>query len=208
MYYCPKCDEENIAAIEAKVAEERHNRLCRGVPPRYHDADLRQFDAASIAPILKWAENPTGFLFVNGPVGTGKTHAACAVQKRLNAAGRHSTLVFSAEMFQELHKSFGKQSNKDEGSIVDQYAKGIAIFDDVGVQKTSDYTTDAWYKIIDQRYRYNIPTMFTTNHTVGELAEKLGVRTASRIASGVRLTFGGDDRRVIKNPHWTIKAFD
>jgi DNA replication protein DnaC len=209
LYYCPKCDEENEAEAAARAAEERRARLLSGIPPRYHDADLRQFDAALIAPIIKWAANPAGFLFVNGPVGTGKTHAACAVKKRLNYDSRYSSLVFSMDMFQELHKSFGKRTDTEEDAVIRRYApessKSIVIFDDVGAQKVSEYTTEAWFKIIDRRYRHNAPTMFTTNLTFKELAANVGDRTASRIASGVRITFDGDDRRIKMNPSWTTK---
>jgi len=210
--YCPKCEEERLAMIEEENARKREARLIRDIPPHYRDADLRQFDPAVIAPVLKWAENPSGFLYVTGKVGAGKTHLACAVKKKLNADGRVSSLVFSADMFLALHKSFNSKKNAkadkaDEDVIIKKYAPDsggdIAIFDDVGAQKVSDYTTDAWYKIIDRRYRNNSPTMFTTNLSPEELDLRLGDRIISRIVSGTVFNFPGDDRRIKK--HWTEK---
>jgi len=207
LYYCPKCEAENVAEAEAVKARKRRAELLRGIPPHYHAADLRQFDAKIIAPVLKWAENPAGILYVTGKVGVGKTHLACAVQKKLNADGRKSALVFSSEMFLSLHKSFGRKADDDEDTVVKRYAPesgdDIAIFDDVGAQKISDYTVDAWFKIIDRRYRNNNPTMFTTNLTPEELDKRLGDRIISRILSGTVFNFPGDDRRIAK--HWTEK---
>ncbi|GBU21046.1 hypothetical protein R80B4_00935 [Fibrobacteres bacterium R8-0-B4] len=207
--YCPKCEEEKMIAEAEREAARLQRRVLRGVPPHYHGADLRQFDAAAVAPALKWAENPAGFLFIGGSVGTGKTHLACAVQKKLNADGRKSALVFSSEMFLLLHRSFSK--NKDGGlvedEVVDKYASkrggDIAIFDDVGVHKVSDYTTEAWFKIIDRRYRNDSPTMITTNLTPKELAAAVGDHNSSRIMSGAWVEFKGEDRRLKK--HWTEK---
>jgi len=205
--YCPECEEERLAEIEAEKARERQARLTRGIPPHYRDADLRQFDPTTIAPVLKWAENPSGFLYVTGKVGAGKTHLACAVKKKLNADGRDSSLVFSTDMFLALHKSFNRKANAEEDAVIGKYAPesggGIAIFDDVGAQKVSDYTVDAWYKIIDRRYRNNCPTMFTTNLTPEELEDTLSDRVISRILSGAVFNFPGDDRRIQK--HWTDK---
>jgi len=212
--YCPKCEEERLAQIEAEKAREREARLIHAIPPHYRDADLRQFDPAVIAPVLKWSENPTGFLYVTGKVGVGKTHLACAVKKKLNADGRVSSLVFSADMFLSLYKSFNSRKNAEaeEDAVIGKYAPesggDIAIFDDVGAQKVSDYTTDAWYKIIDRRYRNNCPTMFTTNLSPDELDRRLGDRIISRIISGVVFEFPGEDRRLQKAKNWVAETFD
>jgi len=207
-WYCPVCAE----AIERKAAEDEARRrrelLWRGIPPHYRGADLSHFDAASIAPVLKWVAEPKGFVYIHGSCGVGKTHLACAVQKKLNADGWYGKLVFSSEMFLSLYKSFGRNSAVMEDEILNRYAPekeaDIAIFDDVGAQKISDYTVDAWYKIVDRRYRGNYPTIFTTNLKPGELSATLGDRTASRIISGVKIEIKGEDRRV-KKKHWTEK---
>jgi DNA replication protein DnaC len=212
--YCPRCEEERLEAEAAEKTRALQARLTHDIPPHYRDADLRQFDPAVIAPVLKWAEEPTGFLYVTGKVGAGKTHLACAVKKKLNAAGRGSSLVFSADMFLALYKSFNSKKNAeaDEEAIIKKYAPDsggdIAIFDDVGAQKVSDYTTDVWYKIIDRRYRNNYPTMFTTNLSPEELDRRLGDRIISRIISGVVFEFPGEDRRLQRAKNWVAEKFD
>jgi len=207
-YYCPKCEHELFVKEQKQAAKERHERLMRGVPHSYQSADLGQFDAKLIAPVIKWADNPRGFLCVTGSCGVGKTHLACAVQKRLNAAGAKGQLVFAAEMFLELRKSFGDKATVKEDAVLAKYAPDAPgaepmIFDDVGAQKASEYTVDAWYKIIDRFNRHGNPVMVTTNLTPDEMVAMLGERTASRIMSGGVVEIVGEDRRVKK--HWTEK---
>jgi DNA replication protein DnaC len=209
-WYCPACAEENERMAAMTEAAARHRRIIRGIPPHYQIASLGDFAEADIAPVVKWTKAPAGFIYVHGACGVGKTHLACAVQKRLNADGVFSDLVFSAEMFLQLHKSFGRNPADMEDAVIAKYAPfsgvSIALFDDVGAQKVSDYTVDAWYKIVDRRYRHNLPTFFTSNLTPKELAATLGARTASRIISGALFELTGEDRRTKKHKaHWTEK---
>jgi DNA replication protein DnaC len=209
-WYCPACAEEIERKAAAAEAEARHRQLLRGIPPRYQTANFGDFAPADIAPVVKWAKAPAGFIYVHGTCGVGKTHLICAVQKQFNADGVFSDLVFSSEMFLQLHKSFGRNAADMEDAIIAKYAPfsgaSVVLFDDVGAQKISDYTVDAWYKIVDRRYRQNLPTFFTSNLTPKELAATLGDRTASRIQSGTLLELKGEDKRMKKRKaHWTEK---
>ena len=205
--YCPKCQSELIKAAREQEARERHERLVDGIPLHYQGAELSQFDRDLIAAVLEWAKDPKGFLYVSGGSGAGKTHLACAVKKDFNVRGISSRLVFSGEMFLQLRKSYWKNSEEREADVVAAYApsgdRRPVIFDDVGAQKISETTADAWFNIIDRRYRSDGPTMITTNLSEAELADALSLRVQSRICSGLSLVLPGKDRRV--REHWTSK---
>lgn len=207
-HYCPACEHERIVREKEQEAKERYERLTRGVPHNYLHADIKQFDAKLIAPVIEWADKPRGFLCVTGSCGVGKTHLACAVQKHLNAAGAKGQLVFVREMFLRLRKSFGENAKEKEYAVFAQYAPDFngaepAIFDDVGVGKLSDYNIEVWDEIIDRYYRNKNPMMITTNLNVEELSKVLGDRAASRISSGSVIALIGEDRRL--TGHWTEK---
>lgn len=74
----------------------------------------------------------------------------------------------------------------------------LAIFDDIGAQKISDYVIEAWYNIIDRRYMFEHPTIFTSNLSLKEISVFMSDRIASRIASGIVFKLQGDDRRIHK----------
>jgi DNA replication protein DnaC len=50
--------------------------------------------------------------------------------------------------------------------------------------------------IIDERYSMMKPTLYTSNLSIGNIADTLGARIASRLSSGIVLTIEGDDYRL------------
>lgn len=77
--------------------------------------------------------------------------------------------------------------------------KGILILDDVGAEKLTDWVAETFYLIVNKRYNEMLPTIFSSNLAVGELAEMLGDRTASRIVEMCDIIkIDGEDRRLKK----------
>jgi DNA replication protein DnaC len=63
----------------------------------------------------------------------------------------------------------------------------LLVLDDLGAEKTTEWVQSVIYEIIDHRYNEYLPLIITTNLKAGELAEKLGSRTADRIRSFCKL---------------------
>jgi DNA replication protein DnaC len=173
------------------------------VPPRYADADIDK--VANIEPVREFLRHstPPGFLVVHGGCGCGKTHLACAIKNRCDQAKRPCELVFSQDLFIKLRRSFDKHSEESEEYIINRYAPDcdgktdqLAIFDDVGAQNLTPYVIDAWYIIIDRRYRNNQKTIFTSNLTIEEISDRMTDRIGSRLASGLIFNMGNRDRRL------------
>jgi len=203
---CPLCAAEEDRAAREAAAAERYARLIAEIPYHYHGACLDQFDAAFIAPVLDWVKRPKGFIYIYGGPGVGKTHLACAVKRDFNERGVSSRLVFSSDMLIEISRTFHAGSNAHAGDIVDKYAGNRfapVIFDDVGVQKRTDYTADAWFNILDRRYRSNAPTMITTNLEPIPLGEAISARVLSRIKSGLVFEFPKECPDLRYKEHWT-----
>ena len=75
--------------------------------------------------------------------------------------------------------------NRDEteSDVLDKYSScELLILDDLGSEKTSDFTIQSLYLIIDRRYRNLKPTIITTNLTLPEIGEKIDARIASRLS--------------------------
>ena len=68
----------------------------------------------------------------------------------------------------------------------------LLILDDLGREKTTDWTRDVLYDLINYRYSHRLPTIFTTNEDLGGYDEAI----ASRVMSGVVAVFRGPDRRI------------
>lgn len=148
-------------------------------------------------------------LYLTGPVGTGKTHAAwtaawqwCAVTGVVPTAGRDEpgslrvppNVVFTrtTDLLDDMRPGDdgGKQRIRDC-----QYAE-LLVLDDIGAEKASEWTREKLYALIDHRYANCLPLIVTSNLDLGDLADQTGDRVASRLAGmSAVVTMDGYDRR-------------
>ncbi len=101
------------------------------------------------------------------------------------------------ELLLELRDSFGSQStNVSERSIIAKYAKPqLLVLDDLGAEKTSDWTGQSIYTLISRRINDCKPTIVTSNLSLTEL-HKVDPRLASRLGGMEFFAFDGEDRRL------------
>jgi len=169
-------------------------------------------------PEKTWSQ-VSGFLkedsiFLHGSPGIGKTHIAAALmrEKILGDNEAHYTypdksvrvympsypvMITIPDLLLEIRECFNG-GQESESSIIERYsAKKCLILDDMGVEKTSEWSIQTLYSIIDRRYREEKQTLITSNLTLDEIAEKVGDRIASRIAGMCKVVeVRGKDRRI------------
>lgn len=205
---CPECAREDEAEEQRKQKDlqDKHDewikagieeRLFKGVPPRFRDAKLEDFQ--KIEKIIDWMRYPKDFLLILGPCGTGKSRLANAMAIEFRRREITTEVICSSDLFLSLRRSFNRLKTDDptEFQIIDSLAQPtIAIFDDIGAQKQSEYVIEAWYNVIDLRYRNCKATVFTSNLAVKEISAGMSDRVASRLLSGTVVTLTGRDRRV------------
>lgn len=137
-------------------------------------------------------------LYIHGAVGTGKTHIAYAIQDWFNHQEIWCRFENTTELIFDIKADIGKEylarSNKAE-SLSD--FKGVLLLDDIGAERITEYVAEVFYLIINKRYNDMLPTIFTSNLSLGQLAEKVGDRTASRIIEMCDVVeIKGEDRRI------------
>ena len=141
-------------------------------------------------------------LFLTGDVGTGKTHLAIAIIDyiaRLKKRDWHYTMIYvsAVDLLANIRMSYNSGGTEE---IVRQYEDiNLLIIDDIGVEKTSDWVHEMFYKIIDHRYNELKPMIIISNLRGDEINEKLSERIMSRVyemCKGVK--FKGKDYRVLK----------
>lgn len=57
----------------------------------------------------------------------------------------------------------------------------LLVLDDIGVTRASEYEASILFEIVDHRILSGLPTIYTTNLSVNDLAKNLGTRLADRI---------------------------
>ena len=91
--------------------------------------------------------------------------------------------------FKSLYSN--KNNDVSEEDLVDLYSKvDLLVMDDFGVEKTTDWSFQLLYIIINRRYENMKKTIFTSNLSLKQIAEKLGDdRLPSRIQQMCEIVF-------------------
>ncbi|WP_425315495.1 ATP-binding protein [Streptomyces viridochromogenes] len=184
-------------------AEYALNRWRTSTPPRFSDAE------ATMPEVTAWADRAladnagAGALLLTGLTGTGKTHQAYGALRRIAAGGpdRFELIaVNSADMYGNLRPSqvMGAAERELRKLSEVQYL----LLDDLGTAKTSEWTEEVTYRLINYRYNHCLPTIITSNLPARDdngpdLTDFVGARVASRLAEMVTslVPMVGADRR-------------
>jgi DNA replication protein DnaC len=152
--------------------------------------------------------------FLHGQPGVGKTHIAVALMREMIVSDNEKIIVHPGllkyylptypkmatvpDLLLEIRECFNTRSDETEKSLIEKYAgKKCLVLDDLGPEKSTDWSIQTLYSIIDRRYRDMRQTLITSNLALDEIAEKVGDRIASRIAGLCRVVeIKGKDRRL------------
>lgn len=163
-------------------------------------------DTIDAAPVL-----PS--LLLTGPTGTGKTHQAYGALHAIAESGprRRYALIATttADMYGDLRPT--GQVGAAEARLKQLTDIPLLLLDDLGSAKTSEWTEEVTYRLINERYNACRPTVFTSNlptsardehgrPLAGDLIATLGDRIVSRLAEMTTvIDLTGTDRR--RNPN-------
>lgn len=151
--------------------------------------------AGAIEAFLESWPNAGNLVFL-GAVGSGKTHAACAVLHELiRTDGVYGRYVHLPSLASELRRAEDwTETARELLSGLDQ--TDLLILDDVGREKSTDTLREALDAIIDVRWRFGRSTILTANFGRDDLTSWLGEAAASRLLSaGQVVTFRKYDGR-------------
>ena len=129
-----------------------------------------------------------GSYFIYGKICTGKTlwsawlYMEACKQKYLNATNDVIEFVKTSELFNSIKKSYD-DLELSEQTILDKYSDAsFLVFDDFGSERPTDWVLSLLYRLVDRRYENMLPTVFTSNHALEQIAKKFGDdRITSRI---------------------------
>ena len=190
MVYPCECYDRLDREKQEKEMWERRLRSSR-IPPLYWQATLdingRSPYEKEIVPWLRILMDnglKRGFGLI-GDVGVGKTHYVCAVLLDLLRRGKKCLFLNVSEYYDSLKSSFSKKESTGSETYDDFIiaAKEIdfVAFDDIGAEYNTQWTVDELGKIINHRYNYCLPTIWTSNLRVNELTCRIGKRTVDRL---------------------------
>lgn len=138
-------------------------------------------------------------LFVGG-TGLGKTFLSACIARAVADRGYSVCYETASHLFSTLERA---KFNADEEArrTAEKYtACDLLIIDDLGTEMPGQFTTAALYSLMNDRLLGGKPMVISTNLNVDEAGRRYSPQIASRLhGSFTRLTFVGDDIRVMKN---------
>lgn len=200
------------------------------IPERFRDKRLVDFDPGSSESARRALEAADSFvggaisgLVLVGTPGTGKTHLAAGVVNAERERAKHAydeavaessdrmprlpvmpLWANVADLIVELRLDMDRA--RDDRNAVDLASRlrthpATVVLDDLGREKSSDWTSETIYSIVNARYESRLPTIITSNLRPDELLEGPYAQAVSRIAEDGRLVALRDlpDRRLVSS---------
>ncbi len=121
-----------------------------------------------------FAEHPRGWLILNGPYGSGKTHLAAAIGNYQAGMGFPPLMVSVPDLLDHLRATFSPNSNISlDRRFEEVKTSRLLILDDLGTQSATPWAREKIYQLFNYRYNAELPTVITTSSTPDELDQRL-----------------------------------
>lgn len=193
----------NFEERENQWLAEKRNKSIEDFPKVFQKFLIENLNIKEVSE-KDWVEGS----FIYGPNGTGKTTMAIYMllqEAKMSYIYRHGgfkiAFITTSELLLKFRETYTKNSDISEKEILDTYSNvDLLVLDDFGVEKTTDWSYQMLYILINRRYENMKKTIITSNFTLEQLAEKLGDdRIPSRIQGMCKMIqMTGTDRRAKK----------
>ena len=156
-----------------------------GLPARFRQMSFESHPSrAAVGRLESWEPTPErGGLFLYGSYGTGKTGLAVSIMRAyIERACRSAMFVTAPDLLDAIRESYEKSNEPAEDVLRRAKRAGFLVLDDIGAERPTEWVREKLYQLVNHRHGEELATVFTSNLTLGELADRLGERTCWRIA--------------------------
>lgn len=191
---CPQCAERE-AERQAQAQWVTWFKEQSGVPRRFQGRTLDDFAPPTpaaetvLATLRRYAQDFTEHfdagrsLILCGRTGTGKTHLACALARRIALEHRHRCRYTTAyHIVRDIKDTYGREAERTEKAVVREFVEPhLLVVDEVGVQYGTDTEKLLLFEVLNGRYEDLKPTIVISNLEPTGIGEYLGDRVMDRL---------------------------
>jgi DNA replication protein DnaC len=191
---------------EDAIAQARWERALAAsdIAPRLLALDFASYDAThnprALAAVQAWTSDAARaslpWLLLYGGMGSGKTHLLAAAFNALMAEGRYPLYTLVPALLDHVRDGLDDAKPGEYGARFRAVRETpILILDDLGAEKRSEWSDELLFKLLDYRYRQELPTAVASNLIPADLEERIASRLQDR-ALAVALLMSGPDYRL------------
>jgi DNA replication protein DnaC len=148
---------------------------------------------------MAYAEDPQGWLILQGANGCGKTHLAAAIANRALRDGRGVFFAVVPDFLDYLRRTYAPGRDGQFDDLFDAVREAeLLVLDDLGAQNTSPWAHEKLYQVVNYRTVGGLPTVVTTDRALDEL-QSAHPRIFARVADPAVGTVS-----VILAPHYRL----
>ena len=159
---------------------------------RSENEEAQRMFAAAFRAAVAYAEEPTGWLILSGPHGSGKTHLAAAIANRCIELGSPVFFVHVPDLLDDLRSTYAPHSMISYSDLFDQVNDApMLILDGLGTQSATPWAQEKLQQIFNRRANAQLPTIVTTSMNVSDIDPYISSRMTNRDLSRI-VEFPGD----------------
>lgn len=121
-------------------------------------------------------------LLITGSVGNGKSYLSFAIANSLLKKGVPVVCISINGLLERIRETYNSWGREGEYEILKSIeAADLLVIDDLGTEQGTEWSLSKIYTILDSRYRKKLPTIVTSNYSLGQLKERYGERIVDRL---------------------------